>query len=525
MDYAIINGLAFSENKTFEEINIGIKNHKIAYAGSGIPNAKKYLDASNRILSPGFIDTHTHYDYVPFTGSNFIEKIYQGVTTIISGACGFSAAPVSINNADVLYEYLGFMRSGYIPPKHFETFSEYIHDVDSQGLPINMSFYVGHGTVRIAVMGMSPQNPTKFQIERMKDLLNDSLKAGACGISCGLIYAPGVFAQKQELLEIGEVLKSYNRPFAFHIRGESEHLIESVQEVIDIALILKVPCQIHHLKAIGKNNWGKSITASHMIKEAINNGADISVDQYPYTSGSTTLRAILPSAIQSGTMADLLEILKDKDQRENIKKVIRFSNEKQNLYRECGPENIIILDAPNTPEWINKSLKEIGEKIRGDGIDAAIEVIINNHGVDKAACIFGSETDIENVLKLPFTMIGSDSNPVFGVGNSHPRTYGTFNRVLGKYVRDKNIISLTDALEKMTSLPARRFNLMGKGYLKIGFDADIVIFNPDTIRDNADFDNPRALSEGVEFMMVNGKIVFTDGKLSKEKPGKVIKVK
>jgi len=525
MDYAIINGLAFSEEKTFKKLNIGVNDGRIVYIGPDNPNAKQSIDAANKILSPGFIDTHTHYDYAPFVSSDFTEKIYQGVTTIITGACGFSAAPVSIEYADILFEYLGFMRSGYTSSYQFESFVEYLDIVDKHPLPVNISFYAGHGTIRIACMGMNSKNPTGIQMQKMKKLLDESLRGGACGLSCGLIYAPGVFSQKKELLEMGEVLQSYKRPFAFHMRGESGHLIESVQEVIDIALDLKVPCQIHHLKAIGKSNWGKTIEASRMIDEAISKGANITVDQYPYVSGSTTLRAILPPEIQSGTLSDLMLKLKDTSEIKTIKNSIKSNKGKQNLYVECGPENIIILNAPYTPKWINKSLEEIAEQIGGDGIDAAIRVIIENHGIDKAACIFGSETDIENVLKLPYTMIGSDSNPVFGTGFSHPRTYGTFNRILGRYVRDKRVISMEDALWKMTFLPAKHFNLIAKGLLKVGYDADIVVFNPDTIKDNADFENPRALSEGIEMMMVNGKIILKEGKISKEKPGKTIRIK
>lgn len=508
--------------------DIGVKDGKISFVGKlkDSFDCSEIIDADNMVVSPGFIDCHTHSDFVLFREPEMVTKLKQGVTTQMIGPCGISASPISPDKVSLLDSYAGFAKGGVMPEYNWETFNDYLNVIDKLPLGTNVGAFVGHGTVRLNVMGFDNRKPTDEELTEMKNQTRQAMEDGAFGMSTGLIYPPGVYSEPEEIEEIAKVLKDYNGVYLSHIRNESFDVVKSVKEVIRVAEVADIPVQVHHHKAMGIKNWGIIKETLKLIEEARNKGLDVTIDQYPYTASSTTLRACLPPWVHEGGIEKVITRLNDPDTRARIIYEIENTDNWENFYKNSnGASGVLVSYTPYTPEYEGKTLDVIA-KIEGkESLEMLCDIIAANKGNDTACYFMIGDDDIKYIMKSPYTMIGSDSIPVAPGAKCHPRTNGTFPRILGKYVREEKILTLEEAVNKMTGFPATRFNIKDKGLIKEGYDADLVIFNPDTVIDGADYEDPFKEPIGINYVLVNGQVTMKYGRATGITSGKVIRRK
>ncbi len=501
--------------------DIGVKGDTIA-AIKDLSGAKaeKILDAKGLYVAPGFIDMHSHSDVGIFKVPIADNYIHQGVTTIVNGNCGYSIAPLTDLNKG---EYLKRIRDRY-PDFNitWETFKEYLEAVETVKPSVNIVSLVGHGAVRSAVLGFEPREPGKRDMKLMKEFVREAMQAGAYGMSTGLIYVPSMYGDTDEIIELARVVARYGGIYATHMRNEGLRLIDSIIEAITIGLKSGVSVEISHLKASGRPNWGRVDAALHLISDYIDRGYDISADAYPYTASSTSLSALLPRDIRSGSSEDILERLKDSDIQRRIRE--RLDNQ---LFEErfLSWRDVLIAYSKNHPEYEGKTLYDIAESLGLDPVDTLLKILMEDE-LATGMILFGmNEGDVEKVISHPYVAIGSDSSVgPFGEGKPHPRKYGTFPRVIARYVREKRLMSLPEAIRKMTSLPARKLGLWDRGIIRPGYKADITIFNYYTIEDTATYENPHSYPRGIAYVIVNGEVTLEEGRLNKEvRSGKVLR--
>ena len=384
--------------------------------------------------------------------------------------------------------------------------------------------FVGQGSVRERVLGSVDRKATSREMDQMRDLVRQGMLDGAFGLSTGLFYVPGIFTPTEEVIELAKVAGAMGGIHQSHMRNEAAGVLDSVRETIAIGEKGGLPTQVTHHKIIGVNNWGKSVQTLQLVEEARARGVDATIDQYPYTASSTGLNALLPPWAQDGGHGALVKRLADPATRAKIR-AIAAGNIKDD--RGAGdPRNVVIANCPWDPSLAGKNLRQITtERGREVTLDNAAETALEIIEKGGAQTVFHAidEGDLQRILKFPWTMIASDGEiPVFGKAAPHPRSYGTFVRVLGVYVREKKVLTLEDAVRKMTSFPARRLGLPDRGLLLPGMKADIAIFNPDTIRDMATFENPHQYAEGVLQVLVNGEVVFEQGRMTDRRPGRIL---
>lgn len=475
--------------------SIAVKDGKIAkigrFDGSG---AKQTIDAANNIVAPGFIDVHAHVEGIYNTPSaeNFIR---MGVTTLVTGNCGGSATDVKA--------FLG--------------------RIDEKPLAVNLATLIAHGSVRSKVMGLDNRAPTGEEQAKMNALVEQAMKDGAVGLSTGLIYVPGTFAKTEEVVELAKVASRYGGVYASHIRDESTDVVKSIEEAINIGEQANMPVEISHFKISSKKLWGTSKTTIGLVEAARKRGLTVTVDQYAYTASSTSLDARLPNWAIAGGREEGKKRIADKETREKIVQEMK-EGLKEKGFKDYSFAYVAGY-APN-PEFNGKNILEITRMTKNSKkLDAQIEQIFEMYEKGGAGMVYRvmSEEDVQNIMRQPFTMIASDSSVrVFGEGVPHPRGYGNNARVLAKYVRELKIITLEDAIRKMTSLPAQTFSLRDRGLIKEGFAADLVIFDENTIADKATFENPHQYAEGFSQVIVNGEIVFDGTKMSGTMPGRTL---
>jgi N-acyl-D-amino-acid deacylase len=505
--------------------DIAIKDKKIAYIGKVANEAILTVNARDLVVCPGFVDVHSHYDFVPFIDCHLEEKIAQGVTTMVIGLCGLSAAPIYPEKVKLLDSYVGFNKSGANPEYNWTTMGQYLDEIGKNGLGINIAALVGHGTIRLNVLGFSSKKANKDEINEMNKLLEDCIKDGVYGMSSGLIYPPGIYSHEDEIYELVKTCSTYGVVYATHMRNESNFVEESVKESIDIARRTNVSLQIHHHKAMGKNNWGKITNTLEMIQQANHDGIRVDFDMYPYTYGAGPLRAILPKWAQESGLERVLERLSDSECIERIKHEIAHNEQYENLYLLCGGDGVgvRIVYSPKTPQCMGKTLSEIGIEMGIDPIDAALFIIKSNHGMDKATFEVTNDHDIDMTFRNQYAMVGADANrPAYGA-MCHPRTYGTFARVISEYVKTKKSISLENAIMKMTMRPCQKYEIENKGLIKEGYDADIVVFDLNEMKDLADMSDTTKLPSGVKHVLVQGDFAMFNEKTTKNLSGKVLR--
>ncbi|MNI09015.1 D-aminoacylase [compost metagenome] len=389
----------------------------------------------------------------------------------------------------------------------------------------NIATYVAHGALRISVMGFANRPATSPELKQMKHLLEEGMKAGAIGLSIGLLYAPGSYTSREEIAELCSVLPKYNGLFSTHIRGEGNNLIPSVKEVIWIAEKAGVSLHVSHLKAAGKRNWGKILEALDIIEDARGRGMDITCDVYPYNAGSTTLTTILPPWVLEGGIESALEVFKDSALRTRIRDELEHEQEDwDNLICSTGWQNVFI-SAVHTKENLALEGKHIAEISSARGqhpVDCMMDLLLEEDGRISIVYFHMSDDDVKQVIGYEKSLIASDSLTC-ETGKPHPRLYGTFPRIFAKYVRDEKVLSLEQAVRKITSFPVQRFKLGKRGLLVPGYIADVTVFNPDTIQDLATFEQPRQYPEGISHVLVNGKLTLSDKKHTHAREGSLIR--
>jgi N-acyl-D-amino-acid deacylase len=492
--------------------HIGIVDGKIACLSRDISNSNtsRIIDAEGKAVCPGFIDTHSHDDAYLLIKPQGDEKVCQGVTTDVIGNCGFSLAPISDEHRDDLRNALAIMGGGYLPEEfwNLSSFDEFLTILEDAKLGINVVPLVGHGTIRISVIGFENRPPTESELAEMKQLTAYAMQAGAFGLSSGLIYVPANYANTDEIIELAKVAGQFKGIYTTHMRSEGDQQMAAIDETLRIADEARIATHISHHKIIGRSNWGQSKDTLKLFAKARANGRVITCDQYPYRAGSTILAAALPPYIQAQGPQVFAEKLKEPAVRQAIINEIEKGSDAQweNFIKGAGFKNIIISVSPCHEEYIGKSIAEIAEMETKNPYDVFFDLLMEE-GLEVIMVIFMmDEEDIIRIMKDPITMIGTDGIPNFGAGKVHPRMIGTFPRILGRYAREQGVIRLEEAVRKMTSLPAQTFGLYRKGILREGMDADIVIFDPKTIIEKSTFDNPSQPPAGISWVIVNGEV-------------------
>jgi len=505
--------------------DIGISDGRIHKMGTiAHADAKEVIDARSMMVCPGFIDLHNHSDITAPALPGCESNLMQGVTTAVVGNCGLSMAPVDPKTVHLLKEYLApFLVKGFDYGWDWQTLGQYKEKIDRIRTGMNLAPLVGHGTLRIAVAGFKKEPLSKREMSEMKRLLVQSLTDGAFGMSTGLIYPPGCYADTEELIELCAILKTHGGVYTSHIRDEADGLIESVEEAIRIGESNRISVQISHHKAIGAQNWGKVRTTLDMIARARARGVDVSCEAYPYIAGSTTITSILPKWVLEGGIEKMLERLQQTGSRAMVLKEL---NTQGNDIKSAGWDGIFIASCPPNPEYEGKSLDAIvKEKNRSaEPYEAFLDLLVETNADSTVVKFFMDEADVKTVLSSPTAAVISDSwstAPAAG-GKPHPRSYGTFPRVLGKYVREEKLMPLEAAVQKMTALPASKIGFFDRGALKQGLWADIVIFNPEKIADQATFDAPHQYPVGIDYVLVNGRVAVNKGVQSASRFGRVL---
>ncbi|OGD56808.1 hypothetical protein A3K78_10240 [Candidatus Bathyarchaeota archaeon RBG_13_52_12] len=514
--------------------DVAVEGDRIA-AIAKLPEAKaeRVIDARGLVAVPGFIDAHSHSDFTTLVYREMESTVMQGITTVAAGQCGSTAAPVNPEFRETFEKDM----NAQLPPGvtikvTWSTFDEYLREEEKAGLGANVAHMVGHGAIREAAMGPDARDPTAKELRRMKELCAEAMKAGAYGLSSGLIYPPGIFAKTRELVEVAKVAAEYGGIYDTHIRGEGRALLKSVKEAIAIGEKAGIPVQISHHKAANKAVWGKSRTTLRLIEKARAKGVDVTVDQYPYPAGATGLVTLLPPWVHDGGMEKLLARLADPKQRERMRKDINEGIPGwENFAGELGWENVLVssikgaINKKYEGKMMDVIAREMNEK---DVFDALWRLILAEEGTPGMIIFSMDEGDIKRIMASPYQMVGTDSSSVstagpFGFGKPHPRHFGTYPRVLGKYVREEGVMRLEEALRKMTSFPSQRFGILDRGLLRPGMYADITVLDPDKVIDKATFEDPHQHPEGIPYVVVNGKVTVDDGKYKKVLAGKTLR--
>lgn len=524
-DVLIKNGTMYDGlGKKGVEMDIAILDDKIIKIGKKInPNkARIVIEAKGMVVSPGFIDAHTHTDTNLFINPKAESKIRQGVTTEINGNCGDSPVPISDKSFEAEKKRY---KKEYDIDLNWKDMDGFLKEMDKRKISINFATLLGQGALREAVVGLNDVEPSKDQLEMMKQIVADCMIAGAVGISSGLEYTPSGFAKTDELTELCKVVAKYNGVYATHLRNEDDTLIEAIQEAIKISEDSKVSLQLSHLKTCYPRNWNKIEDMFDEIEKARIEGLNILADRYPYTAFSTGLNSCFDQWVREGSKNDFLSRLKDSNLDERLRKEM-----KQKEIKFGSFENVVIssVHKEENKRFLGRNVIDISKELNKEPYNVIRDILIDEDSHVSMIVYAMSEDNLKRILAHPLVVIGSDGSSIapygkLGEGKPHPRSYGTFARVLGKYVREEKIFPLHKAIQKMTSMNANKFGLKNRGVLKEGYFADITIFNPDTIIDVADFINPHRYAKGIEYVLVNGKTVIDHGEHTGELSGRVLR--
>ena len=489
-DLVIRNGLVFDGGGDAPvRADLAIEGDRIAAVGTVAGAGASEIDARGHALAPGFIDVHSHDDFAVFATPEMDFKVMQGVTTDVVGNCGLGAAPFPI--ARLMF---GALHQGSRLPE-WQGYAGYLAAVDRDPPSLNVAALVGHGTVRLAVMGNAKRIATAAETDAMRALVAEGIAAGAAGFSTGLIYEPGRYCATEEIIVLAQEMRGTTALYASHMRNEADGLLDSVRETIRIGEDAGVAVQISHHKASGQENWGRVREALGLIEAARARGIDGTADQYPYTAGSTELGAV----IQNGA-------LDEGPARGGLGKV--------------PAEKLRFASAPKHPDWEGQTLAAFCERWKLPARAAAERIAAEEPGAFVIVETM-DEGDVRTVLRHPTTMIGSDGVPAGS--KPHPRLYATFARVLGRYARDEGVLTLADAVHRMTGMPAQKFHLAERGFVREGFFADLVIFDPAKIADTATYEDPRRYPDGLSHVIVNGTVVARDGHHTGARPGRALR--
>jgi N-acyl-D-amino-acid deacylase len=499
--------------------DVAVSHGRIAGVGGVRRGTGREIDVSGLVVCPGFIDLHSHADFTVFGAPEAVTQVTQGVTTLVTGNCGFSPFPITPEHRDDLLSHRLLAGGG---SWDWSTAAEYADDVDALPLGVNVALQVGHGALRIAAMGLADRPPTDAELRRMRGLLHESAAGGAVGISTGLIYAPGAFAATDEVLALGEVAAAEGLLYSTHMRNEGSRLVEAVEEALTVARRTGVRLEISHLKAAGRAHWGTVGDALAAIESAHHDGVDVAADQYPYAASSTTLTASLPTWAMDGGVPALLDRLADAEVSAQIAAELDAE-----YGRTFWPDGTIVADTPDGPYrgYVGRTVVDLATD-RGLSPGAAlVELLRGQQGRVSVIHHSMAEDDVRLVMSRPYVSVASDGWVLEcpGSGRPHPRSFGTFVRVLGHFARDERVLELPEAVRRMTSLPASRLGWADRGVIRTGAVADLVAFDPETVADNATFDDPWQLATGVEYTIIAGVPVLDGGRPTGTPAGRVIR--
>jgi len=505
--------------------DVAIEAGRIAAIGPGLPqDAQRIVDAGGLAVAPGFIDIKTHSDFVLPLNPKAESKLRQGVTTEIIGHCGFSVAPVLPGKTQLLADYL----SGGAPwlPFREMSFPEYLDTFPAAS--VNAGMLVGHNTLRLMAMGLEDRPPRADEFAQMAELLDEGLQAGALGFSSGLFTPPGSFAAADELLRLCAVVKRHNAGYFTHIRDESDGVLEGIDEAIAVARAHRIHVEIVHMKCSGVNNWGKAATALQMIARARDEGLDVDCDAYPYAAGANPLKNLLPPWVQVGGNEAMLARLAEPQMRARIAQEIAESG-LNNWGRIPDWGCVQISISPNRPDTAGKTVAQLAAAEGKDPIDQLCAHLVADNGATRVLITSISEDDIRAIVRDRAALVGSDGNCVatYGTvsqGMPHPRFYGTFPRIISRYVGDERLLPLAAAVHKMTGATAKALKLRDRGLLREGWRADVAVFDPDDFRDLATYADPHRYPSGARTtVIVNGVVVIDNATHTGATPGTVLR--
>jgi len=504
--------------------DIAIAGGRIAAIGQVAGPAQRVIDAAGLAVAPGFIDIKTHSDFTLPINPKAESKVRQGVTTEIVGHCGFSVAPALPGKVELLKDYLS-PSAPWLPFRE-TSFPDYLDNFPAAA--VNAGMLVGHNTLRLMVMDMAERAPSAAELDAMIALLEDGLVAGALGLSSGLFTPPGSYAEPAELIALGHVLKRHNAGYFTHLRDESNKVIEALGEAIAVAETCGVHVEIVHFKCSGTDNWGKAAVALGMIEQAKARGLDVDCDAYPYDAGSNPLKNLLPPWVQAGGVDAMLARLGERDARERIRADIARDG-LNNWGRIPSWAAVTISISPHLPQHAGKTIAALAAERGADPIDTLADYLIEDRGATRVLVASISPDDIRTLVASPHALVGSDGNCVapygtVGQGLPHPRFYGTFPRVLSRYVREQKALPLEHAIHKMTGSTARALKLKDRGLLREGYCADIVLFDPDDFTDRSTYAQPHQFPSGTRTtVLVNGCVVVDNARHTGALPGKVLR--
>ena len=507
--------------------DVGIRDGKIAAIGNlAAAPRKRTIDAAGKVVAPGFIDMLGQSELTILVDPRLPSKVFQGITSEITGE-GNSIAP--LNDAIIQSDRGGYEHFKITPD--WRTFRQYFARLEKQGMGINLASYVGATQVRCMVLSDDDKQPTPEQLEQMKTLVREAMKDGAVGVSTALQYPPAPYAKTEELIALATEAGKSGGIYATHMRNEGDSVLDAIYEALRIGREAQVPVEIWHIKVAGKNNWGRMPEVVAKITAARAAGSDVTADTYAYTAWYNDFSAFIPPWAHDGGTAKLVERLKDPVTREKIRKdMLTPSKDWDNEWQEIPGPDAIMIGAVENPDLLpmqGKRLSEIAKQWNKAPMDALFDFLIQDPSTGVAVFAM-SQPDVTLALQQPWVAIDNDSEGtspegLLGQAHPHPRAYGTFPRILAKYVREEKVLTLEDAIRKFSALPAQRMRLTDRGVLKAGMWADVVIFDLAPVRDGATFDNPNQLSEGMEYVLVNGVPVIDQGKMAEALPGKVLR--
>lgn len=521
-DYDVIirNGTVYDgTGNAAQNTDIGIRSDTIAAVGDlSSATAATVINAEGKAVAPGFINMLSWANYSLLADGRSMSNIKQGVTLEIFGE-GSSMGPL---NEEMQKER----------EVEWSTLGGYLEHLVDKGVSPNVASFVGATTIRVNVIGSQDREPTDKELAEMQQLVREAMEQGALGVGSSLIYAPAWFADTDELIALSKAAAEYDGMYISHIRSEGDNLLQATDEFFQIATGADIDAQIYHLKAAGEKNWHKLDRVFAKIDSLRSTGHNVSANMYTYTAASTGLDATMPPWAQEGSTADFLERLEDPDIRRKVEAEMRSPNtDWENYYQLAGSsENILLLefDKDSLKHLNGQTLAEVSERRGTKPVPTIVDLIMENGGDIGSVFFVMSEDNIKRKIRQPYMSFGSDARSVAAEGDilessTHPRTYGTFARLLGKYVRDEKVIPLNEAIYRLTGLPATNLKIKKRGFLKVGYFADVVVFDPETIQDNATYENPHQYAEGVQHVFVNGEQVLKDGEHTEAMPGQVVR--
>ena len=529
-DYLIRNGrVVDGSGNPWIYADVGIMGDRIAFVGHADASlaAKRTIDAKGSIVAPGFIDMLGQSESNLLIDKQAVSKLTQGITTEITGE-GDSIAPT---NELLNQEHADYFQHFHITPD-WKSLEEYFQRLTKQGSGINLATYVGAAQVRHMVIGTADRPPTADELKQMEIMVDDAMSDGAMGLSSALIYAPGSYAKTDELIALAKVAAKKGGIYATHMRNEGDAEFDALSEAFRIGREADIPVEIFHLKVAGKQNWGRMPQVIAAIEQARAGGVDVTADQYPYVGAQTSLGAVIPPKYHAGGPDEFVKRLKDPAVRAQVRKeVMAPSTSFENLYLGSGGADgvlvVSVLD-PQLRRYEGKTISQIANMENKDSLDALMDLVIADRDNTSAVYFLMSEPDVKLAMQQPWVSVGTDYGAIgptgpLGESKSHPRAYGSFARILGKYVRDEHNLRMEDAIRKFTSLPAQREKLDHRGLLRTDYFADVTIFDPEKVRDLATFDDPNKPSVGFEYVFVNGTLALEHDKVTGQLGGRPLR--